>query len=235
MQHPDTVEKLSNSYLLEYLTRVRLVSISRYNQSLSVLKHLYNNVLGQKSKLKNTFPIKQYPKLKTLPNIEDVKLKISNTKFIKHKAILTTLLTTGLRVSELLDLRISDIDSSTMKLLVRNGKGGVSSFVILTDNLLVLLREYYKKCRLKEYLFEGSVGKYSKSSVTNIVKNNIGKEYSPHWLRKVAITYVINKNIPMPKAKLFSRHKSDSAIAFYYHYDNSTFDELRGLMNNMAV
>lgn len=233
--HPDTIEKLSNDYLLKYVTEIKKQSISKYNQILSVLKHLYNGVLNQKSKLKNVKCIKQYPKLKTLPDIEVVKSNILNIKNIKHKALLSTLLITGVRINELLNIKISDVDSNKMKILISNGKGGYSDFVILTDYLLSVLREYYKKEKPKEYLFEGLNGKYSKTSVNNLVKKHIGNKYSAHWLRKVAITHLINKNIPLHKTKLFSRHRSDNAVAFYYHYDNNTFDELREVVSSLSA
>lgn len=78
-------------------------------------------------------------------------------------------------------------------------------------------------------------GKYSKTSVNNLVKKYIGKEYSIHWLRHLGITYIINKNYSLPKAKLFSRHKSDSAIQFYYHYDENSFNELRQSLDKIAI
>lgn len=228
--HPDTIEKLSNYYLVSYVTEIKKVSVSKYNQFLSVLKHLYNNVLNQEKKLRNVYPVKIHPKLVSLPDYHEVKGKILNIGNLKHRAILLTLLTTGLRISELLNLKIEDVDSKNLKLLVKNGKGGVSNFVLITNELLKLLRDYYRKERPKEYLFEGINGKYSKTSVTKLVKKYIGQKYSPHWLRKVAITYVINKNISMPKAKLFSRHKADSSIHYYYSYDNNTFNELREIL-----
>lgn len=233
--HPDSIEKLSNEYLLSYITKIKEKrQISKYNQTLSVLKIIYNEVLSQRSKLKNVKCIKQYPKLKTLPDISKVVNNIKSIKFIKHKAILFTLLYTGLRISELLNLELQDIDSNNMKVLIRNGKGNRTEFVVLTDKLLKVLRQYYKECKPKKYLFEGINGKYSKTSVNNIVKKYIGQNYSAHWLRRVAITYVINKNIPLPKVKLFSRHKSNASIEFYYHYDNSTFNEIRQELEKIA-
>lgn len=230
--HYDSTEKLSNEYLLKYLTKIKTeYSPSKYNQAVSVLKILYNELLNQKSKLKGVKLIKIYPKLRTLPNIHDVVNKILNIKNIKHRAILFTLLTTGLRINELAHLELSDINSKSMKILIKNGKGGRSEFVIISNGLIELLRIYYKEYKPKLYLFEGTNGMYSKSSINNLVKKYIGSSYSAHSLRHIAITHVINKNIPLPKAKLFSRHKSNTSIEFYYHYDDNTFNELRDTMN----
>jgi integrase len=233
--HPDSIDKLSNDYLLSYITKIKERGQgSKYNQTVSVLKILYNELLNQESKLKTVKCIKIYPKLKTLPDITEVLNKVNGIKHIKHKAIILTLLYTGLRISELLNTKICDVDSKNMKILIENAKGGRTEFAILTDKLLKVLREYYKKCRPKEYLFEGLSGKYSKSSVNKLIKRYVGEKYSAHTMRHLAITYIINENTPLPKAKIFSRHKSNSAIEYYYHYDNSTFTELRRLLDKIA-
>ncbi len=80
-------------------------------------------------------------------------------------------------------------------------------------------------------MFEGLNGKYSSTSVNNLVKKYIGKQYSVHWLRHIAITHVINSQFSLPQAKLYSRHKSDNSIHFYYHYDNNLFNEIRKKVN----
>lgn len=233
--HYDSIEKLSNEYLLSYLTVIKSkYSLSKYNQTLSVLKIIYNELLNQRSKLKSVKCKKVYPKLKVLPDINEVWEKINSVKNIKHKAIISTLLTTGLRVSELINIKLCDVDSNAMKILVTKSKGGNSEYVIITNSLLVLLRKYYKKYKPEVYLFEGLNGRYSKTSVTNLIKTHIGSDYSPHWMRHLIITHIVNKNIAMPKAKLFSRHKSDSSIAFYFHYDNKTLNELRDVVEDIA-
>jgi integrase len=226
--HPDTIGKLTNDYLLKYLTDYKKDnSVSSYNQMLSVLKILYNSVLNQK-KLKSVSPIKQYPKLKNLPDYSDVKAKILAIQNQKHKAILYTLLVTGLRMSELLNVRISDIKRNTMQILIPCGKGGQSAFAILTKSLLIELEKYYWQYKPKNYLFEGMFrDQYSPSSVNNLVKKYLGNKYSAHWLRHIAITYIINQKYSLPQTKLYSRHKSDSSVHFYYHYDESLLNDIR--------
>jgi integrase len=205
-----------------------------YNQYVSVLKIIYKGVLSQ-NKVDDVRCVKIYPKLKRLPDIIKVYNTINSIKNLKHKAILMTALKTGLRMNELISLKVSDIDRRQMKILIEQSKGGNSEFALLTNELLSLLEAYWLKYKPSNYLFEGQYGgKYSASSVNKIVKKYIGSQYSIHWLRHLAITYVINKNMPMPKVKLFSRHKSDNAVHFYYHYDDNTFNETRFLMDNIA-
>lgn len=232
--HPDTIEKLSDKYLKNYLVNIKSnYSLSVYNQYVSILKIIYKKVLNQ-NKLKDIFCIKQYPKLKKLPDIKDVGRKINSIPNLKHRTILTTALKTGLRVSELLNVKLSDIDRKGGRILISQSKGGNSEFVIMTDGLLELIVKYYKVYKPKEYLFEGVKCKYSKTSVNQIVKKYIGKQYSIHWLRHLAITYVINNGYSLPQAKLFSRHKSDSAIHFYYNYDETIFNQLKDSIDKLA-
>lgn len=235
LNHPDTIEKLSEKYLIKFLIKIKNSGKhSQFNQYVSVLKIIYCLVLKQ-NKLKQIKCVKIYPKLKKLPDIKLVYSKIISIENLKHCAILMTALKTGLRISELLNVKLSDIDRNSMKILISKSKGGNSEFVLLTDDLLKLLERYYMESKPKEYLFEGLNGKYSASSVNKLVKKYIGAKYSIHWLRHLSITYIINQKYSLPQAKLFSRHKSDSAIRFYYHYDKTIFDDIRNSVDSIAV
>lgn len=234
-KHPDSIEKLTDNYLTKILVIIKQrKSLSVYNQYVSVLKIIYQKVLNQR-KLKDIKCVKQFPKLKVLPDVRIVFNQINNIRNLKHQTILMTALKTGLRVSELLNVEILDIDRVNMKILIRQSKGGNSEFVILSYDLLQLIEYYISIYKPKKYLFEGQNEKYSKTSVNKIVKKYIGKQYSIHTLRHLAITYIINKGYSLPKAKLFSRHKSDSAIHFYYHYDKSVYNELRTEIDNISA
>ncbi len=234
-KHPETIEKLSEQYLLKYITNIKLNnSISVYNQMVSVLKLIYNKLLEQ-NKLKNIYCLKQYPKLKILPDYEDVIKKIKLIKNIKHKTLLLTLIVTGARINELRNMKISDINRKTMQIVIEKGKGAHSGFVILTKTLLKSLEEYYKIYKPKHYIFEGINGKYSKTSINKIIKRHIGEKYSAHWMRHLSITCIINKNISLPKAKIFSRHKANSSIEFYYHYDEKLMIELRDCIEDAVA
>jgi integrase/recombinase XerD len=100
-----------------------------------------------------------YPKKpKTLPVIlsrDEVKALLLAPRHLKHRAILATLSATGVRVSELCQLQGTDIDSQRMVVRVRQGKGKRDRFVMLSPNLLPLLRCYWKLYQLKSWLFPG--------------------------------------------------------------------------------
>jgi len=122
---------------------------------------------------------------------------LSSIQNLKHKAILSLIYVAGLRVSKAIEMKVSDIDSKRMLLRIRQAKGKKDRYVMLSEKLLFLLREYYKEYKPKEYLFEGQKGnKYSSRSIQSIFKQalrktNIQKEASVHSLRHSLATYLL--------------------------------------------
>lgn len=97
---------------------------------------------------------------------QDIKKMLDVCENIKHKAILATIYSFGLRLSELINLQIKDINSLFMTVTVRQSKGNRDRVVVLSEKLLFLLRDYFVQHKPKVYLFEGQIdGKYSERSV----------------------------------------------------------------------
>ena len=119
----------------------------------AAIKFLFRFVFNRK------WDIQDVPRLKRkvfLPEIltrEEVLAIINSISNLKHKAMLSTIYASGLRVNELVHLKISDIDSKNMRIFVRQGKGGKDRYTILSRNNLTILREYFKIFRPSEWLF----------------------------------------------------------------------------------
>lgn len=132
-----------NGYILE-LIRKRDISNSQQNQRINSIKFYYERVLGRE---KEYYNISRPKKEKKLPNVlskDDVLRIIDSTNNIKHKCILSLAYSAGLRRSEIVNLRLTDIDSDRHLIKVNNGKGAKDRFTILSKNMLTLLRGYYK-------------------------------------------------------------------------------------------
>jgi len=131
------------------------VSKSIFIQTVCALRFLYETTLGRPWMV-DYIPYPKKPK--TLPVIlsrDEVKALLLAPRHLKHRAILATLYATGVRVSELCQLQGTDIDSKRMVIQVRQGKGKRDRVVMLSPNLLPLLRRYWKLYQLQSWLFPG--------------------------------------------------------------------------------
>src|SRR6185295_16143110 len=130
------------NYLL-YLVDKKKVGKSTQNQAINAIKFYYEKVLGQQKKeYWLDRPIKDY-KLPLVFSEEEVGSILTQVTNLKHKAILFTIYSAGLRISEAIHLRVADIDSKRKIIMIRNGKGNTDRITLLSTKLLILLRDYY--------------------------------------------------------------------------------------------
>jgi integrase/recombinase XerD len=138
-----------------YLSQQKSASWLTLNQAVGALRFLYRITLGREWALGN-IPLPKKPQ--TLPVVlsqQEVCRFFQNLPNLKHRAMVMTAYATGLRVSEVASLRVTDIDSDRRMIRVRLGKGQKDRYVMLSPHLLELLRAYWKLARPKEWLFPG--------------------------------------------------------------------------------
>ena len=152
------------SYLL-YLNRDRHVASSTYNQALCALKFLYRITLRKGWGLDGLARTRRQTKLPVVLSLEEVTRFFEAITSLRHRAILMTAYAAGLRISEVLALRVDDIDSQRMVIRVRQAKGSKDRYVMLSPRLLTLLREYWRAHRRRKvdppspWLFPGAVSR----------------------------------------------------------------------------
>jgi integrase/recombinase XerD len=167
-------------------------------------------------------PKKEY-KLPTVLSKEDVRKILLSTTNLKHKAILGTIYSGGLRISEALNLRIADIDIIRLQIHVRNAKGKKDRYVKLSEANLLILKQYLPKFNPYRYLFEGPKGqKYSTSSVRHILgrscrRAGITKRVTPHTLRHSYATHMLELGIDLRYVQEFLGHKKPETTMIYTH------------------
>jgi len=195
-------------YLL-YLKTIKLYSASSLNLAYSALKMFYTRIINEPWPEKLLGRAKLEFKLPQFFTQDEIKRIFSGIINLKHKAILTLMYSSGLRISELILLTPKDIDSKQMYVVVRGGKGKKDRTTLLSTKCLELLREYYKKYRPVKYLFNGlkNESPYSKTSIKKILqkatlKANIKKKLHPipcatalpHIYWKTDAIYFTSKN-----------------------------------------
>ena len=164
---------------------------------------------------------------------DEARKLIESTNNIKHKCIVGLLYSAGLRRSELLNLKIFDIDSSRMLIHVRGAKGNKDRFSLLSKTILEDLRIYFKEWRPKEYLFESiNNGKYSENSVSKIVKNasikaKLKKRVTPHTLRHSFATHLLEAGTDLRYIQILLGHNSTKTTEIYTHVATSSFNSIK--------
>lgn len=173
----------------------------------------------------------EYPKSeKKLPQVIDKDFlldKISKIDNVKHKAIISLAFSTGMRVSEIVNLKISDIDSKRMLILIYQGKGRKDRYVPLSQNMLNLLRDYFKEYRPKEFIFNGQFElKYSPNSCNQIVKKYLGKDYHFHLLRHSCFTSLLESGTDLRIIQKIAGHSNVKTTEIYTHVSNNVLSKV---------
>lgn len=198
---------------------------STMGQYRGALKNYYDHVVGQSNK----FDRIPYPrKDKKLPQIMSQELvvkRINSIGNLKHRMIVSALYGSGIRLSELLDLRVTDVDGDRETLFIRHGKGGKDRPVPVSKNLINNLRDYYRQYRPKEFLFEGQFGgRYSSTSVQNICRKHM--KCNPHLLRHANLTHLIESGVHLSEVSRRAGHERISTTHDTYSHIATTFNPI---------
>lgn len=226
------IEENASTYIIYLIDHN--YAISTQNQAINAIKFYLEHMLGfERTYIEIDRPFK--PKhLPTVLSIEEVKAIINNTPNLKHNCILSTIYGCGLRISEALNLTLKDIDSSRKCIVIRNAKGKKDRCVPLPEELLLLLRSYYKAYRPQHFLFEGkSTAKkentppaYTTSSIRAILrkavaKSGIIKTVTPHTLRHSYATHLYEYGVSLRSIQVLLGHNSSKTTEIYTHVSNT--------------
>lgn len=200
--------------------RASLTSIALSKQVTGTLRIFYSEIVHQPQKVKKiTYP----RKLKKLPVVfskQEIDRLLLATQNLKHKAILVTIYSSGLRISELINLKVVDIDSDTMRIRVNQGKGNKDRYTILAEYTLNILREYWKFYRPKEYLFEGqNGGQYSDTSIRQVFERSKRisgvRKGTVHSLRHSFATHLHEAGYSLRDIQVLLGHSSSKTTEIY--------------------
>jgi integrase/recombinase XerD len=239
---PEAISTDDVKEYLYYLIQNKKTSVSIINQIISAYKVLITGVLE-----KEWFSIKlprprREKKLPVVFSKQEVSKIIEHTRNLKHRAIIAFAYSSGLRLDEVRQVRLTDIDSSRMQIRVSNGKGNKSRYTILSKQILEMLREYWSDYRPKVYLFEGlkkrepiSISTLQKIFYQRMRAVGIKKQASFHTLRHSFATHLLEQGVNLRVIQALLGHTSIKTTTIYTHLQNfdpssvaSPFDSLRG-------
>ncbi len=209
------------------------VSNSYVNQAINAIKFYYEVVLGMPNRFYELERPRKVSKLPTVISKEEILSIIESTNNIKHRCIVQLLYGSGLRRSELLNLKPNNVDSKRMLVRVINSKGGKDRQTLLSKKTLHDLRLYFAEYRPKVYLFEGRNGKkYSGESVLSIVKNAAAKsripvKVTPHVLRHSFATHLLESGTDLRQIQVLLGHSSTKTTEIYTHVATNTFESIK--------
>ncbi|MFK8161022.1 MAG: tyrosine-type recombinase/integrase [Lewinella sp.] len=195
------------------------------NQLLNAIKFWLEQVEGREKAFIQLRP-KEPKKLPGVLSMEEVSRLFQATENLKHRCILKTIYSGGLRLGELCNLRIQDIHSDRKQIFVHGGKGKKDRYTTLSESLLTELREYYKEYRPSYWLFEGqSGGQYSRSSVQAVLRKAVDKSKinayaTVHTLRHSYATHLLESGTSLRHIQALLGHASSKTTEIYTHLSN---------------
>ncbi len=215
-------------------------SRSYQNQLINALKRYYEYVYGRKFE---DFELPRPKKRQRLPNVisrEDIQSMLDATRNIKHKTILSILYGCGLRLNEVIDLKIENIDFNR-KVMVVTGKGDKQRMIPIGNNLVKQIKNYRRSYRPRVYLFNGYDSlQYSGKSIQNIVKNKalktgIKKKVTPHTFRHSFATHLLEDGVDLRIIQELLGHSSSRTTEIYTYVSRKNLMNIRNPLDNLRL
>ena len=221
-KNTETLSKQDILYYLEFLVK-KGYSKSSQNQYINSIKFYYEKFLERE---KQYYFIDRPIKDKKLPIVlskEEVQSLFNQVYNLKHKTILVLIYSCGLRISELINLKINDIDTQRMLIQIRNSKGNKDRQVQLAEQIHQLIKRYNNEYNPKQFLFNGlNSYQYSTASIQKIIKRaaikaDIRKNVTPHTLRHSFATHLLEDGIDIRYIQTILGHSNIQTTQIYTH------------------
>ncbi|MDR1951026.1 MAG: site-specific integrase [Bacteroidales bacterium] len=220
------------SYLLYCYDHLKLAENTLHSR-LNALKFYFEQVLHRDKMFFQDIPRpKKHSQLPKTIHASDIKKMFNVTANLKHNTMLKLCYGAGLRLSEIINIKIKDVDSKNMQVFIERGKGKKDRYVNLPHSILEQLRAYYKIYRPQKYLFEGQQGEqYAKRSLQNVFTNSlrkagINKQVGIHGLRHSYATHLLEQGTDIRFIQELLGHKDLKTTLIYTDVTNHS---IRGI------
>jgi integrase/recombinase XerD len=215
----------------EYILKKNL-SASYQNQIVNAIKLFFKIIHDSKMVIEELHRPKNAKRLPNVLSKEETFRLIDLTTNLKHKSLLALIYSSGLRISEAINMQITDIDSQRMLIHVKNAKGKKDRYTLLSTKLLGLLKEYYTIYTPKKFLFEGQYGEqYSSRSAQSVLhqsakKAGITKQITLHTLRHSFATHLLENGTDLRYIQDLLGHSSPKTTMIYTHVSSTSLKNI---------
>lgn len=220
------VRRVTSDELKDYL--LTKINVNTRRSAHSALKLFFKLTLGQSKKWDHIQYSRRESKHPIILSEHEMWLLLKSTTNLKHFTIILTLYSTGVRISELLNIRLCDIDRANGVIHIMNGKGFKQRQVVMKPKLLSVFESYYRKHLPKEFLFENDFtnAQYSERSVnellkTNAIKAGIKKKIHAHLIRHCHYSHAIEHGENLYVLQRTAGHNSPTVLANTYIHTGS--------------
>lgn len=238
------LETLTNRHIELFIESVfiqRNYSISTQRQFISAVKQL---VLYYPHTNIDDLQLVRPKKSRKLPLVlskEEVIDILKNTRNLKHRAVLALLYSAGLRISELINLKLHDINVDRRQLHIKDAKGRKDRYVILAESFIPLLINYFSSYKPKIFFVEGTnYEKYSASSIRKFLKRscsqaNINKVVTPHTLRHSFATHLLEDGISLRHIQELLGHSKPETTMIYTKVSKKDLLEIKSPLDTILM
>ncbi|MDQ5934351.1 MAG: integrase/recombinase XerD [Cyanobacteriota bacterium erpe_2018_sw_21hr_WHONDRS-SW48-000092_B_bin.40] len=189
-----------------------------YEEFVSVCQQVRN-----KLRLTKTKKERQLPEILSMTELKQFFKAVQSCEDLQHELMLKLLLYTAIRVSELVNIRVSDVDLDACKIFINQGKGSKDRYILFPSGFRLALKSHLKANNQNKYLFESRLNQpYTTRRIQQIVKeycerSGLRRAVHPHLLRHQMLTYLTSRGISDAKIQLISGHESRKSLEVYQH------------------
>ena len=227
-------------YIL-YLVEEKKYSASSQNNAINAIKFYYYYVINREI---DEFYLPRPRRAKTIPKIlneQEVSKILKNINNLRDKCMIFLIYSAGLSPSELTYLRIKDIDSTNMRIFISSARGNKDRYVVLSDKILKLLREYFKMYKPCNWLFESKPGiRYSKRNLQKtfqiaVKESGITKPATLSILKNSFAVHLIEKGVDIRYIQQMLGHKHSKTTMKYLRVSKRDLSAIKSPLDNLDV
>ncbi|MGY0576001.1 tyrosine-type recombinase/integrase [Bradyrhizobium sp. RDM12] len=218
------------------------VGVPTINQTVSTLRFFFRVTLRRHEIVEHTHVIHEPRKLPVVLSPEEVARLLDAAPGLKYKAALSVAYGAGLRATEVISLKVADIDSKQMIIRVEQGKGGKDRNVMLSPLLLDLLRTWWRAARPRGWLFPGrdpaqpmTTRQLNRACHAAAQMAEIHKRVSLHTLRHSFATHLLEQNIDVRVIQVLLGHAKLDTTALYTRVATKTISEVMSPLEHIAI